>query len=322
MSLGPGSVRRRPLRSMARPISRARPGPGRAVVLGLVGVVVVVAVLALVVRGGGPSGPGSSGRLAADGRTDARSSTRELATRSPKPLATKRQGAGASTASPRPNRTATPRPTRSPRPTPTPGPTPPASPPPGSAPTTARGFDLRGTVVPMAFPVDPKSDYRYRNNFLEPRDGPPEPYNHVRGVNDDGTLKRAHDGVDLYIPVGTRILSPFDGIVVDPRARWTPWRPQRYGLVVVVMSTEPTSFGYYALHAHLSKLDVSIGQRVKRGQVLGRNGRTGNAEESIPHLHFELRAPFWLRLREAGRSRRIDAFDPYPSLRVADPRSL
>ena len=48
--------------------------------------------------------------------------------------------------------------------------------------------------------------------------------------------------------------------------------------------------GVYAFYAHMQKnsVDVAVGQRVKRGRVLGKLGNTGNT--SAPHLHFHLMA--------------------------------
>jgi murein DD-endopeptidase MepM/ murein hydrolase activator NlpD len=46
--------------------------------------------------------------------------------------------------------------------------------------------------------------------------------------------------------------------------------------------------GVFAFYAHLQKgsVDVAVGDRVKRGQLLGKLGNTGNT--SAPHLHFHL----------------------------------
>lgn len=175
----------------------------------------------------------------------------------------------------------------------------------------------------MAFPVVPNVPYRYRNNFLEGRVGVWRSYNHLLAVSASGTRRRAHDGVDIYMPLGTPLRAPFDGIVIDPATHWKPWDPARYGIVVVVVSTEATSRGYAALLVHLGKAEVTPGQRVRRGQRVGVLGRSGNADNPgiLPHLHFELRSPFLFAVREAGRLRQVDAFDPYPSLRAADPRA-
>jgi murein DD-endopeptidase MepM/ murein hydrolase activator NlpD len=210
----------------------------------------------------------------------------------------------------------------SPRPTATGSPAPVRSPSAslrGSAPTRPSDLRLRRTVVPMHFPLPATARYRYTNDFLVRRAGRPYPYNHIVPVR-GGRTQRAHDGVDIRVPLGTPVLSPFDGIVVDPATRWRPWSRARYGITVAVVSEEGTSRGYAALVAHLSRLSVSVGDRVKRGQVLGRTGRTGNAAGTPAHLHFELRAPFLLRARHGRIVRTVDAFDPYPSLVAADTR--
>jgi murein DD-endopeptidase MepM/ murein hydrolase activator NlpD len=69
--------------------------------------------------------------------------------------------------------------------------------------------------------------------------------------------------------------------------------------------------------AHLSRQSVAIGRVVRRGQIVGRTGRTGNASGTVPHLHVELRA-FLIRYGYAGVIRRLDVFDVEPSLRAAD----
>ena len=172
----------------------------------------------------------------------------------------------------------------------------------------------------MAFPLPPSAAYAYRNDFLIPRLGKVYPYNHAASVAPDGTLRRAHDGVDIRVAVNTPVRAPFSGTVINPATRWKPWDPARYGKVVVIVSDEPTSPGYGVILAHLSKVNVKVGQHVARGQIVGRTGTTGNAAGTPPHLHIELRAPFLIRVREAGMVRRIDAFDPYPSLVAADPK--
>jgi murein DD-endopeptidase MepM/ murein hydrolase activator NlpD len=190
---------------------------------------------------------------------------------------------------------------------------------PGAAPVSARGFRLRATVVPIGYPLPAGASYRYGPAWHAPRVGVPLPYESVRGISRSGALLRAHDGVDLRVRVGTPVLAAFSGVVVDPRVHWRPWAPSLYGNVVVIRSTEPTSPGYYAINAHLSRVAVAVGTAVQRGQVVGFTGVTGNAAGTIPHLHFELRAPFMIDQTWGGVFRRLDVFDPLPSLLVADP---
>lgn len=201
-------------------------------------------------------------------------------------------------------------------PIPTPSPTP--SPPPGSAPTGPDGFSLRFTIVQIGFPLARTAAYHYRNNFLEGRDGQPEPYNHwfskYRGI-----IRRAHDGIDIYARKGQPILAPVSGTIIDPATRWEPWRPDRYGRTVAIISDEPTSVGYAVLMAHMDTISVKPGSHVERGQKVGTVGNTGNADGGPTHIHFELRAPFTFRVKELGTWRQIDAFNAFPSLRRADP---
>jgi murein DD-endopeptidase MepM/ murein hydrolase activator NlpD len=171
----------------------------------------------------------------------------------------------------------------------------------------------------MGFPLQASARYRYGDLWRVARLGVVYPYNQIHGVTPSGVLLRAHDGVDLQVAIGTIVVAPFAGTVVDPATIWKPWDPQRYGRVIVVRSTEATSRGYYAMLVHLSRQSVAIGQTVRRGQVVGRTGQTGNAEGLPPHLHFELRAPFRIEFHYAGVLRFLDGFDPLPSLRAADP---
>lgn len=189
-----------------------------------------------------------------------------------------------------------------------------------AAPTSAVGFKVRDTVVPMAFPLPTSAAYRYGAAWRVPRDGTVRPYNLIRGVTPGGTLLRAHDGIDILVKVGTPVLAPFSGIVIDPATKWQPWDPARYGKVVVIASTESTSEGYMAMLVHLSTVKVKVGEAVTRGQVVGTTGKTGNAEATPAHLHFELRAPFTIRYGYGGVVRRLDVFDPLPSVLAADPK--
>ena len=274
--------------------------------------VVVVGLLgAMVIRGG--RGPEPS-QAAPPSATPAPSLA---AHPSPTPMGTAQKSVAPGTPP-----TATDEPSEPPIGTPTPTPTPLSSPTPApsGAPQSAANFDLQGQVIDIGFPLRADTEYHYRNNWLERRDGPPDPYNHAK-VGPDGQLIRLHDGIDIFAPEGEPVLSPFDGVVIDPATKWTPWVPDRYGLTVAIQSQEPTSAGYYAILVHLDKIWVDIGQHVSRGEVIGVLGRTGNAENVQPQLHFELRAPFLIDWLPIGEDRKVDAFNPYPSLVAADPKS-
>ena len=92
--------------------------------------------------------------------------------------------------------------------------------------------------------------------------------------------KGYHTGVDFAVPVGTDVLAVADGIIT--KANWG----KSYG-IQIVQEVGLHSKKQYCIYAHLSKVLVKAGDKVKRGQHIGESGNTGNS--TGPHLHFELR---------------------------------
>jgi murein DD-endopeptidase MepM/ murein hydrolase activator NlpD len=88
--------------------------------------------------------------------------------------------------------------------------------------------------------------------------------------------QRFHEGMDFVAPTGTEIFATGDGTI--SRAGWE----QGYGNCVKINH----GFGYETLYAHMSKIKVRIGQRIKRGDVIGLVGNTGKS--TAPHLHYEV----------------------------------
>jgi len=100
-----------------------------------------------------------------------------------------------------------------------------------------------------------------------------------------------HDGIDYGVPVGTPILASHEGVVSV--AGYRPgYSADPYGDHVRIEQTALDSFGkerkFISLHAHLSRLDVSIGERVAVGQQVGLSGGVGSraGNSTGPHLHF------------------------------------
>ncbi len=89
-------------------------------------------------------------------------------------------------------------------------------------------------------------------------------------------IRRMHKGMDFTAPRGTPIFASGDGRVV--RAN----RSSSYGNVVYVEH----GYGYKTIYAHMQKIKVKKGLRVKRGDLLGWVGNTGRSE--APHLHYEV----------------------------------
>jgi murein DD-endopeptidase MepM/ murein hydrolase activator NlpD len=90
-------------------------------------------------------------------------------------------------------------------------------------------------------------------------------------------IARLHAGDDLPAPSGTPIHAAADGLVVSAGVRGG------YGNVTVL--DNGSSLG--TVYAHQSRIDVTVGQLVKRGDVIGLVGSTGLS--TGPHLHFETR---------------------------------
>jgi murein DD-endopeptidase MepM/ murein hydrolase activator NlpD len=86
-----------------------------------------------------------------------------------------------------------------------------------------------------------------------------------------------HLGIDIAAGVGDPIYTSDSGVVVF--AGWSNWG---YGLMVQVDHGN----GFNTLYAHLSQYNVSCGQSVYQGNLVGLAGSTGNS--SGPHLHFEV----------------------------------
>ncbi|MBD2230248.1 M23 family metallopeptidase [Phormidium tenue] len=85
-----------------------------------------------------------------------------------------------------------------------------------------------------------------------------------------------HEGIDFEGPVGKPILATAEGVVV--RADYNGG----YGNHVRL----DHGYNYETLYGHLSKLEVKIGDRVKRGDIVGYLGSTGRS--SGPHLHYSV----------------------------------
>lgn len=88
-----------------------------------------------------------------------------------------------------------------------------------------------------------------------------------------------HSGVDIARPTGTAITAPADGVVVLAAAR--PFSLEGNLLIV------DHGMGLNSAFLHLSRIDVAVGQRVGRGQLLGAIGTTGRS--TGPHLHWALK---------------------------------
>jgi murein DD-endopeptidase MepM/ murein hydrolase activator NlpD len=90
-------------------------------------------------------------------------------------------------------------------------------------------------------------------------------------------IRTFHEGMDIAAQTGTPVMAPADGVVI--RAGFGTG----YGNVVELSH----GYGIKTIFGHNSRLNVKIGQRVKRGDVISYVGDSGSS--TGPHLHYEVR---------------------------------
>ncbi len=100
----------------------------------------------------------------------------------------------------------------------------------------------------------------------------------VTGTVHDPNHRPDHGGVDIANDTGTPILASADGTVLSAGDGGGSG-----GTEIVIQHAD----GTVSIYSHLSKLNVSAGQTVKQGNVIGDMGSTGRS--TGPHLHYELR---------------------------------
>lgn len=90
-------------------------------------------------------------------------------------------------------------------------------------------------------------------------------------------LAQRHAGIDFSAPIGAPVVATADGTVVYSGPKGA------YGKVVEI----DHGHGLLTKYAHMSEIEVRLGQKVHRGQPVGAVGNTGRS--TGPHLHYEVR---------------------------------
>ncbi|WP_396425520.1 phage tail spike protein [Lactococcus cremoris] len=122
-----------------------------------------------------------------------------------------------------------------------------------------------GYIAPISRPITVTSEMGWRTS---PINGAQEFHNAMDLVNGNPT---------------TPILASNDGQVVQAGSNYY----NRYGNYTVIKHAD----GLYTGYAHQSRIDVSVGQNVKKGQQIGLMGATGPV--TGPHLHFQFMDQYW-----------------------------
>lgn len=101
-----------------------------------------------------------------------------------------------------------------------------------------------------------------------------------------------HTGIDFACDSGSRVVAAEDGeVIISEDLKNSDGSYRSYGRYIVIAHTKKNSKGQYVytLYANNSSRVVSVGTKVKKGQLIAYSGSTGNS--SGPHCHFEVRTP-------------------------------
>jgi murein DD-endopeptidase MepM/ murein hydrolase activator NlpD len=90
-------------------------------------------------------------------------------------------------------------------------------------------------------------------------------------------IRKFHEGMDFTAPTGTDVYATGDGTILEAESTF-----RGYGNKIMI----DHGYGYKSLYGHLNEIDVKVGQKVKRGDVIGKVGNTGLS--TAPHLHYEV----------------------------------
>jgi hypothetical protein len=125
-------------------------------------------------------------------------------------------------------------------------------------------------------PIDSEG---WRQPFLWPATGRISTLFGSQRIYANGAAGAYHSGIDIAVPQGTPVLAPADGVVT--LASDHPFLLEGNLLLVA------HGMGVESAFMHLSRIVVTPGQRVQRGQLIAYSGMTGRV--TGPHLHWSLR---------------------------------
>ena len=128
----------------------------------------------------------------------------------------------------------------------------------------ARGQDAMLQSIPAIQPISNKDLERISSGF-------------GYRIHPIYKVAKLHTGLDFAADIGTEIYATGDGVVEKTESVYTG-----YGNSVVIQH----GYGFQTRYAHMSKIIITQGQKVTRGQLIGLVGNTGSS--TGPHLHYEV----------------------------------
>jgi murein DD-endopeptidase MepM/ murein hydrolase activator NlpD len=121
--------------------------------------------------------------------------------------------------------------------------------------------DLRSRV--LLFPLKDRTLGDTKDSFHDARSG------HV------------HEAIDILAPRNTPVVAVENGEIAK---LWT----SKYGGITIYQFNDDEKYCYYYAHLEAYAPDLSEGDHVERGEVIGFVGTSGNAPPNTPHLHFAI----------------------------------
>ncbi|MEO8196993.1 MAG: M23 family metallopeptidase [Thermoanaerobaculia bacterium] len=140
----------------------------------------------------------------------------------------------------------------------------------------------------LLMPVEGVEPAQLRDNFNETRGG-----------------SRSHEAIDILAPRNTPVLAVADGTVAKL------WQSVPGGITIYQFDSSG-QYCYYYAHLERYARGIANGDRLRRGQVIGFVGTSGNAPRDTPHLHFAI-----YRLGAERRWWEGEPLNPFPLLRNA-----
>ncbi|HEU5162127.1 MAG TPA: peptidoglycan DD-metalloendopeptidase family protein [Thermoanaerobaculia bacterium] len=124
----------------------------------------------------------------------------------------------------------------------------------------------------------------------------------LRDHYDDARGSRVHHAIDIPAPRGTPVLASVDGTIAKLFV-------SAAGGITIYEFDEEERWVYYYAHLDGYAPGLTEKQKVKRGEVIGFVGTSGNAPPGVPHLHFAIE-----RLPASKEWWKGEAVNPYPLL--------
>jgi murein DD-endopeptidase MepM/ murein hydrolase activator NlpD len=156
-------------------------------------------------------------------------------------------------------------------------------------------------IVPHIPPPPPPKPRETIEDLIIPVEGI-KPSELIRTFNAPRSGGRAHRALDILARRNTPVLAASDGKIVNLSTN-------PFGGTTIYQIDPTGRYAYYYAHLQRYAKGLREGNQVKKGQVIGYVGTTGNAPAHVPHLHFAV-----YRLKTEGVWRSGKPLDPYDLL--------